>query len=199
MAVQRQLVLRENRPQTPSVSVVLPVYNEKDSLRSLRDALRQVTERSPDIGILQIIFVDDGSTDGSWPLITQRKTMLRALGSGATSVRRPLWTSASTRQRPTSSSQWMRTFRMIRAKSQTGVKLRDMNCGFKAYRREVFNSIVLYGELHRYIPVLADSVGYRVAEISVKHHPRQLAVSNMDFSAMRAAFSTYSPYHDYAL
>lgn len=55
----------------------------------------------------------------------------------------------------------------------SGVKLNDFNCGFKCYRREVIDNIRLYGELHRYIPVLAADLGYRVGEIEVEHHPRQ--------------------------
>ncbi|MEL6895851.1 MAG: glycosyltransferase family 2 protein, partial [Planctomycetota bacterium] len=59
----------------------------------------------------------------------------------------------------------------------TKVKLHDHNCGFKAYRREVFNEVKLYGEMHRFVPVLAASRGYRVGEIVVQHHARQHGVS----------------------
>jgi glycosyltransferase involved in cell wall biosynthesis len=54
-----------------------------------------------------------------------------------------------------------------------GVDLHDFNCGFKAYRREVLEQVSLYGELHRYIPVLASRRGFRVGELSVEHHPRR--------------------------
>jgi glycosyltransferase involved in cell wall biosynthesis len=54
----------------------------------------------------------------------------------------------------------------------TGIKLNDFNCGFKCYRREVVDNIHLYGEMHRYIPVLAADLGYRIGEIEVEHHPR---------------------------
>lgn len=54
----------------------------------------------------------------------------------------------------------------------TGIKLNDFNCGFKCYRREVVDNIHLYGEMHRYIPVLAADLGYRIGEIKVEHHPR---------------------------
>jgi glycosyltransferase involved in cell wall biosynthesis len=60
----------------------------------------------------------------------------------------------------------------LTVRTATRVDMRDFNCGFKAARREVYQSIPLYGELHRYIPVLAQDVGYRVAEIPVVHHPR---------------------------
>src|SRR5215510_6270317 len=59
----------------------------------------------------------------------------------------------------------------------SGVKLNDFNCGFKAYRREIFDTIELYGELHRYVPVLANALGYRVAEIPVRHHARRYGAS----------------------
>jgi glycosyltransferase involved in cell wall biosynthesis len=54
----------------------------------------------------------------------------------------------------------------------SGLRLHDMNCGLKAYRAEVVHGLRLYGELHRYIPVLAHYRGFRVAEIPVNHRPR---------------------------
>ncbi len=57
------------------------------------------------------------------------------------------------------------------------VDLHDFNCGFKAYRREVLEEVPIYGELHRYIPVLASRRGFRVGEVPVRHHPRQSGVS----------------------
>jgi hypothetical protein len=59
----------------------------------------------------------------------------------------------------------------------SGVKLHDFNCGFKAYRREVLDNVDIYGELHRYIPVLAHGNGFRVGEIKVNHRPRQYGKS----------------------
>jgi len=55
----------------------------------------------------------------------------------------------------------------------SGVRLHDMNCGLKAYRGEVARGLVLYGELHRFIPVLAHDQGYRVTELAVNHRPRE--------------------------
>jgi hypothetical protein len=55
----------------------------------------------------------------------------------------------------------------------SGIKLHDFNCGLKAYRREVVKEVRIYGELHRYIPVLAHFRGFRVVEIPVQHRPRQ--------------------------
>ena len=59
----------------------------------------------------------------------------------------------------------------------SGVHLHDFNCGFKAYRREVVDSIDVYGELHRYIPVLAYRKGFRITEITVEHHAREFGKS----------------------
>lgn len=55
----------------------------------------------------------------------------------------------------------------------TGVKLHDHNCGFKCYRREVFDEVKIYGELHRFVPVLAAARGWKVGEIVVHHRPRK--------------------------
>lgn len=57
--------------------------------------------------------------------------------------------------------------------SLSGVKLHDHDCGFKCLRRDVVNSLDLYGELHRYIPVLAHRQGFKITEITVEHHKRQ--------------------------
>lgn len=59
----------------------------------------------------------------------------------------------------------------------TGVKLHDHNCGFKCYRREIFDEVKLYGEHHRFVPVLASSKGWKVGEIEVTHHPREFGQS----------------------
>ncbi len=66
----------------------------------------------------------------------------------------------------------------------TGVKLHDFNCGFKVYRREVVKALHLYGELHRYIPALANWKGFRVAEIPVLHHPRKYGRSKYGVSRL---------------
>ncbi len=55
----------------------------------------------------------------------------------------------------------------------TGIRIHDFNCGLKAYRHEVIKAIPVYGELHRYLPVLAHWQGFKVGEIAVKHHPRK--------------------------
>lgn len=71
-----------------------------------------------------------------------------------------------TKKLPSKLSNWL-------ASKLTGVKLHDFGCTFKAYRREVVENINLYGEMHRYIPALASQMGVSIAEVKVRHHPRQ--------------------------
>ena len=70
----------------------------------------------------------------------------------------------------------------------TGVKLHDMNCGFKAYRAEVVKELHLYGDLHRYIPILVHAAGFSVGEVKVKHHPRQFGKSKYGFKRIPKGF-----------
>ena len=70
----------------------------------------------------------------------------------------------------------------------TGVKLHDMNCGFKAYRAEVVKDLHLYGDLHRYIPILAHAAGFSVGEVKVKHHPRRFGKSKYGFKRIPKGF-----------
>ena len=68
------------------------------------------------------------------------------------------------------------------------LKLRDYNCGFKAYRRDIVKEIQLYGEMHRYIPALANSLGYRISEIPVEHRKRQFGKSKYGFERYLRGF-----------
>jgi glycosyltransferase involved in cell wall biosynthesis len=70
----------------------------------------------------------------------------------------------------------------------SGVRLHDFNCGFKAYRREVVKEIRFYGDLYRYIPVLAHWQGFRVTEVPVRHHPRQFGQSKYGISRFLRGF-----------
>jgi dolichol-phosphate mannosyltransferase len=72
--------------------------------------------------------------------------------------------------------------------SLTGVKLHDHNCGFKAYRREIFDEVNLYGERHRFVPVLAAARGWQVGEIEVEHHARQFGQSKYGVSRLVKGF-----------
>ena len=70
----------------------------------------------------------------------------------------------------------------------TGVKLHDHNCGMKCYRREVLGEVRLYGELHRFVPVLAAGRGYRVGEIVIQHRARKFGRSKYGFSRILKGF-----------
>ncbi len=73
-------------------------------------------------------------------------------------------------------------------KVMTGIKIHDFNCGLKAYRKEVVKDVDVHGELHRYIPVLADWKGYKVGEIPVKHHPRKYGKTKFGVSRFFKGF-----------
>ncbi|GAB4367930.1 MAG: glycosyltransferase family 2 protein [Calditrichia bacterium] len=64
----------------------------------------------------------------------------------------------------------------------TGIRLHDFNCGLKAYRQEVVKDLRIYGELHRFLPVLAHWNGYRIGELVVKHHPRKYGKTKFGIS-----------------
>jgi len=70
----------------------------------------------------------------------------------------------------------------------SGVKLHDFNCGFKAIKREALQGIRLYGDLHRYLPVMIAHRGYQVTEISVEHHPRRFGKSKYGFERIPRGF-----------
>lgn len=78
-------------------------------------------------------------------------------------------------------------------RKMSGVNLHDFNCGFKAYRRDVVKTIDVYGEYHRYIPVLAHREGFRIAEIKVHHNKRQFGKSKYGFERyLRGLFDSMS-------
>ena len=70
----------------------------------------------------------------------------------------------------------------------SGIKIHDFNCGLKAYKRDVVDHIKVYGELHRYIPVLADWEGYLISEIPVKHQPRRYGKTKFGISRFFKGF-----------
>lgn len=68
------------------------------------------------------------------------------------------------------------------ARAMSGIKIHDFNCGLKAYRKEVVKNVRIYGEMHRWIPVLAKVEGYKTGEMVVTHHPRKSGKSKYGFS-----------------
>ena len=203
------------------LSIVIPVYNEVDSLKQLYNELSQVAHDHA--YELQVVFVDDGSTDGSWDQIQQiaredaRVEGIRfrrnfgkaaALSAGFDAAQGDLVMTLDAdlqddpREIPRFLDQmedhdvvsgWKkkrhdpfhkvipsRMFNWLVSRL-TGVKLHDHNCGFKCYRREIFEEVRLYGELHRFVPVLAAARGWRVGEIVVNHRPRVHGKSKYGF------------------
>jgi glycosyltransferase involved in cell wall biosynthesis len=70
----------------------------------------------------------------------------------------------------------------------SGIKIHDFNCGLKVYRKEVTNDLKVYGELHRYLPVLAHWQGFRVGEVAVVHHPRRYGTTKFGNSRFFKGF-----------
>lgn len=197
------------------LSVVIPVYNEEESLPELYERLNEV---AAELGWeYEYIFVDDGSTDRS--IITLRELREKDPGHvNVISFRRNYGKSAAletafravdgdvvvtmdadlqddpreipnliarlesgadlvsgwkkTRHDPLSKTAPSRLFNKVTS-LMSGIKLHDFNCGLKAYRRDVVDSITIYGELHRFIPVLAGWEGFKVDEIEVQHARRK--------------------------
>ena len=205
------------------VSVVVPVFNERATLAPLVEQCRAALDP---LGLRwEIVFVDDGSTDGTFEAVAAlrageprvRAVRLRAnigkaaaLAVGFRAVRgadvvtmdgdlqddpaeipRLLarldegydlvsgW--KRERQDPVTRVIASRLFNGL-SRAVSGVRLHDMNCGLKAYRREVTLEVPLYGELHRFIPLLALWRGFRISELPVSHRPRAVGRSRYGWS-----------------
>jgi len=201
------------------VSVIVPVLNEADTVGELARRVAAVLDAR---GVsFEIVFVDDGSNDGTPArvreahqadprvrLVRLRRNFGKAaalcagfdFSSGAVIVTMdgdlqddpqeiPRFLEAldsggfdlvsgwkRRRRDPMSKRYPSRLYNWV-TKRLARVDLHDFNCGFKAYRREVLEQIAIYGELHRYIPVLASRRGFRIGEIEVEHHPRRFGES----------------------
>jgi glycosyltransferase involved in cell wall biosynthesis len=213
-----------------AISVVVPVYNERESLQLLYDAL--TTELRKVGTSYEIIFVDDGSNDGSFDTIAKlhaddshvhvirfRRNFGKtpALVAGFQRARGDVifTMDADLQDDPTEIPRFLEKldegydlvsgwkyprhdpitktlpsfiFNRVLVSTTTGVKLHDMNCGFKAYRREIIEDIKLYGELHRFIPVLAQQRGFKVTEVKVHHHERKFGKSKYGFGRFLRGF-----------
>jgi dolichol-phosphate mannosyltransferase len=200
------------------ISVVIPVFNEQDSLLLLHDEIVE-TVRKVQLD-LEIIFVDDGSSDRSWAAIAELaqrhgwvhgirlrrnfgKAAALSAGFRAALGQLILTMDADLQDDPKEIpafltelakgydvvSGWKRVrhdpwhkvgpsrvFNFL-VSWLTGVKLHDHNCGMKCYRAAVVREVRLYGELHRFIPVLAAARGFRVGEIVIQHRPRRFGRS----------------------
>jgi glycosyltransferase involved in cell wall biosynthesis len=202
----------------PTVSLVIPVYNERESLSALyAEILAVAQEHSLNF---EAIFVDDGSRDGSWSVIQElaakdsrirglrfRRNFAKAaaLQAGFEAVRgeRIVTLDADLQDDPAEipnfltllesdydlvsgwkkirHDPWHKVFpsRVFNGMVSwlTGVRLHDHNCGMKGIRTEVVRELFLYGEMHRFIPVLAAARGYRIGEWVIHHRPRQFGKS----------------------
>jgi dolichol-phosphate mannosyltransferase len=204
------------------ISIVIPVYNERDSLQPLHHELREAAlKNNLD---LEYVFVDDGSTDGSWQQLGElarehaRVRAIRfrrnfgkaaALSAGVRIARGELILTldADLQDDPAEIPRFLaqmetgldvvsgwkkkrydpwhkvlpsRVFNFL-VSWLTGVRLHDHNCGMKCYRAEVFREVRLYGELHRFIPVLAHARGFRIGEVIINHRPRKFGRSKYGF------------------
>jgi glycosyltransferase involved in cell wall biosynthesis len=227
------------------ISVVIPVFNECDSLPALHAEIAAAASRA---GLdLEVLFVDDGSTDDSWPIIAElarqhgevhgirfrrnfgkaaalsagfhaargeiiltldadlqddpaeMPRFLAALGDPQRMHASVLPVESADPETPAPPPEKVTSLDVISGWKRvrhdpwhkvwpsrvfnfmvswlTGVYLHDHNCGMKCYRAEVFREVRLYGELHRFIPVLAAARGYRVGEIEIAHRPRKFGHS----------------------
>jgi len=202
----------------PMISVVIPVFNEQESLAILYDELARVAQTAS--LRFEILFVDDGSTDNSWDLIRTladthadvhgirfRRNFGKAaaLSAGFAAARGEIIMTldADLQDDPaeipnflaklnegndvvsgwkhTRLDPWHKTWPSWVFNGMvswvTGVSLHDHNCGMKCYRAEVFREIRLYGELHRFVPVLAAARGFKVAELGINHRQRRFGYS----------------------
>ncbi|HBE03235.1 MAG TPA: glycosyltransferase [Spirochaetia bacterium] len=192
------------------ISIIIPVFNENESLKELYSILTGQLKKQQ----YELIFIDDGSTDGSAEtlklfekdkkvkVITFRKNLGKslALNIGFEEARGEIIITMDSdlqdlpeeipnflakikeghdvvvgwkklRHDPLEKRLPSKIFNKL-VSAMTGVKLHDFNCGFKAYTREVIKSIKIYGELHRFTPVLASEYGFSVTEIPVQHGKR---------------------------
>jgi glycosyltransferase involved in cell wall biosynthesis len=205
----------------PDISIVVPLYNEEESLPELVDWIERVCTQYGYIH--EVILVDDGSTDDSWNIVKKLANYNKAVrgikfqrnygksaalneGFKAAKGNVVITMDADLQDSP---DEIPELYRMITADGFdlvsgwkkvrhdntftknlpsklyngvnrwiSGIKLHDMNCGLKAYNKKVVKSIEVYGEMHRFIPVLAKSAGFRkIGEKVVVHRARKYGVS----------------------
>ncbi len=202
--------------QRKDISVVVPLYDEEDSLVELCQWISRVMMEHN--FTYEIILVDDGSDDASWHIITQiaednpfvrgirlnrnygksaalQTGFLHASGEVVITMDADLQDSPDEipglysmvteegydlvsgwkkkRYDPISKTIPSRLFNFVTQKI-SGVKLHDFNCGLKAYRKKVIKTLEIYGEMHRYIPLIAKRNGFNhIGEKVVQHRPRK--------------------------
>jgi glycosyltransferase involved in cell wall biosynthesis len=214
MSAERGLPLIDSDRTIASLSIVIPVFNEVESISLLYDEI--VAAVDPLSLPWELIFIDDGSTDGTTRVLHEvygrdprvqiiefrrnfGKSAALAAGFEAADGDAVITMDGDLQDLPAEIprlidqlnqgadlvSGWKfprhdplnkripsALFNTV-VRSLSGVELHDFNCGLKAYRRDVIKEIRIYGELHRYIPVLAHFRGFRVVEIQVGHRARK--------------------------
>jgi len=198
------------------ISYVIPLLNEEESIRQLYEEIIRYNPYTD----YEIIFIDDGSTDKSYEILSllaetddKVKPVRFRRNFGKAAALQVGFTLASgeyvftmdadlqddpsqipgflskmaegfdlvsgwkkKRQDPLYKTLPSKLFNYITGKT-FNLKIKDFNCGYKLYKKEVVKELNLYGEMHRYIPVLADALGYRVGEIPVNHRKREFGKS----------------------
>ncbi len=202
------------------VSIVIPLFNEHESLPELTRWIDEVMQKNN--FDYEVVYVDDGSTDGSWEVIEGLKKQfpqIRALrfrrnygksaglnrGFDAAKGDIIITMDADLQDSPEEIPELVRMitedgFDLVSgwkkkrydpitktiptklynwaARSMSGIKLHDFNCGLKAYKQDVIKSVEVYGEMHRYIPVIAKWAGFtKIGEKVVQHQERKFGVT----------------------
>ncbi len=203
-----------------AVSAVVPVHDEVEALPAFHDELLEALP-SWGSGDCEIIYVDDGSTDGSGELLEKfhaehpdlvRVVTLRrnfgksgALAAGFNAAHGEVVVTLDAdgqddpfevpkllhriaqgddvvggwrrRRQDRLVKRWTSRLYNASTRAFTGLPIHDFNTGLKAFRSEVVRELPLYGEFHRFVPVLAHDLGFRVSEVPVAHRPRRLGRS----------------------
>lgn len=202
------------------ISVVVPLYNEAESLPELVAWIDRVMRENR--FSYEVILIDDGSSDGSWEEVERLKAQYPAIrgisfarnygksaalycGFAAAEGEVVITMDADLQDSPDEipelrrmvleegydlvsgwkkqrhdpiGKRWPSKFFNWTARIVSGIKLHDFNCGLKAYRRKVVKAIEVYGEMHRFIPILAKKAGFgRIGEKVVDHHARKYGCS----------------------
>lgn len=213
--------------RNPDISVVVPLYNEEESLPELLAWIDRVA--AAHAFTYEAILVDDGSSDGSWAVVERLAAQYPTLrgirfsrnygksaalycGFAAACGEVVITMDADLQDSPEEipalrrmileegydlvsgwkkkrhdpiGKRWPSKFFNWTARAATGIRLHDFNCGLKAYRRKVVKSIEVYGEMHRFIPVLARQAGFRrIGEKVVDHHARKYGHSKFGLERM---------------
>lgn len=219
----------QQKPQVKKLSVVVPLFNEQDSLQPLSAEIRKVCIANN--FDFEVIFVDDGSTDNSLKVIKDicrgdrrfkyvsfqknyGKSAALNIGfkkaSGTVVVTMDADLQDDPGEIPNLILKLNEGFDMVSGWKKkrydpfikkhsskffnavtrwfSGVKIHDFNCGLKIYKKNVLDQIRVYGELHRYIPVLANWKGFSVAELVVTHHPRKFGYTKFGISRFFKGF-----------